>query len=137
MWPSTKASRMIPRLTRDIAMSSNTLPALGMTVTSLFYSYRGNPTTPPTSTSSPSPPKSSSSPSSPESAPHTHVATRIPITLIRARFVVEEGGGRVSGGGCRLSVCVWERMEACVERDGGCRVCILRVAAVFACDYPL
>lgn len=23
------------------------------------------------------------------------------------------------------------------EEEGGCRVCVLRVAAVFACDYPL
>ena len=125
MWLSTKASRMIPRLTRDIAMSSNTLPALGMTVSSLLYSYRGK-SPPPTSTNTAT--TSSSLSSSPESAPRTHVATCIPITLIRARFVAEEGGGWVAGGkgGVSLCVCVWERVEAVCVCGGGvvCAFCV-------------
>lgn len=76
VWLSTKASRTIPRLTRHKAMSYNTLPAPGMTVSSLLCPYRGNP------------------PPLHESASGTHVATCIPIMLIRARFVAEEGGGR-------------------------------------------
>ena len=53
--------------------------------------------------------------------------------------MAEEGGGWVAGGkgGVSLCVCVWERVEAVCVCGGGCRVCVLRVAAVFACDYPL
>ena len=130
-------STTIPRLTRTIAMSPSTLAALGGRLF-LLQSHRGNlpplhlhlnwhhPPPPPPSSSS------SSSSSSPwfESTPRTHVATRIPITLIRARFVAEGGGGGGAGlwvrRGCR--VCV---LRVCVLR-----VCVLRVAAEFACDYP-
>lgn len=43
-------------------------------------------------------------------------------------------------GWSSLCVCVLERLEGLGEEGkggGGCHVCILRVAAVFACDYPL
>lgn len=88
VWLSTKASRMIPWLTGDIAMSSNTRPALEMTVSPLLCPYRGNPLPPATLyllrhlllLLLPL-----------ESAPCTHVATCIPIMLIRARLWLWKG----------------------------------------------
>lgn len=60
--------------------------------------------------------------------------------------MAEEGGGRVAGGKGRGGgglVCVyvcwrgWRGWGRRGKGGGGCHVCILRVAAVFACDYPL
>lgn len=53
--------------------------------------------------------------------------------------MAEEGGGWVAGGkGGFGLVCVYVCGRGWRGGGGpGCRVCILRVAAVFACDYPL
>lgn len=138
VWPSTKASRMIPWLTGDIAMSSNTRPALEMTVSPLLCPYRGNPRRPP---SHPRPPPTPPSPPPPSRVCssytcghlHPHHANQSQVV------VVKRGGRRIRGVQSSWCVCVLERLDrvgggdtemgvvclgvSCVHFACGCRVC--------------